>query len=63
MRLSTEDLQRLADVYQTTVRGLMASPESAEQVKLLEEFQDIVEESDPAALRRWLDLGRDIKKR
>lgn len=62
MRLSTEDLQRLAGVYGTSVKGLMVSPEAEEEVRLLEEFQTIVEGADPEAVRRWMSLGHALKR-
>lgn len=62
MRLSTEDLQRLAHVYGITVAELSQAPEAADLVSRLAQVQDVVEGMSPADFEHWIALGRALKK-
>lgn len=43
MRVSTADLERLADLYQTSITQLMAPPAAADMVKSLDRFQAAID--------------------
>lgn len=62
MKLSTSDLQRLADVYGITVTQLISPPEAAELVILLDRAQNIFDSLSPEDRERWLQLGERLKR-
>ena len=62
MKLSTQDLQALAQIYGATITQLQAPPSSADLVAKLDRAQTIIEKLDPDALEQWLAVGDTLAK-
>lgn len=63
MRLSTEDLEKLATIYDATPRQLMAPPLAADLVTTLDRAQGIIETMSKTALEHWLSIGETLAER
>ena len=62
MKLSTADLQALADIYGATVPQLMGPPSAAGLIAVLDRAQEIADGLDVATLEQWLALGETLKR-
>ena len=62
MKLSTDDLEALAEIYGCTATQLAAPPAAANLVSTLDSLQQIACDMDPDILARWLQIGRDLKR-
>lgn len=60
MKLSTADLQALAQIYGVTTSQLAGPPESADLIAILDRMQAIADRVDPEALEPWLQLGERL---
>ena len=63
MRLSTQDLERLAVIYGATTTQLAAAPAAASDVAILDKLHSIANGMDPAVLARWMAIGEDLKRK
>lgn len=56
--LKTNDLERLAKLYQATTDQVQEPPDQADLVARLREVQKIIEDLSPDSLEHWLATGR-----
>lgn len=62
MRLSTKDLQRLAEVYGATVAQILTPPEVAALTARMERAQSILSGLSDEDLERWLAIGESLSR-
>ncbi len=60
MRLTTENLLKLAELYGVSITQLASPPDAAGLVSTLDEVQTIIEKMAPETLAEWLSLGRKL---
>lgn len=63
IKISGQNLARLAELYSSTVPQLMAEPALASEIDLLDRLHSLAKDMAPDALAHWLWMGEQLSKK